>query len=389
MNRRSVVTSGIVVAAVAAMAALATQPPVSAATRPSHETTPRVVSAILVGTDLISPSDGWAVGYTFPKHRGSEVADTLIERWDGSDWTRVPSPNAPRASGSRLSAVEALSATDAWAVGDYSTRTGRVRTLAEHWDGTAWSVVSSPHPGSFGSYLSGVSATSSTDAWAVGGYESPTHSPRTLVAHWNGTTWSKLRTVKNDSGHLAGVDAVAPDDVWAVGQDDGALRAVTEHWDGTSWTRATRPAGSHTNYSSVSSTASDDVWAVGTSQRGSEVKTLTAHWDGSTWNDVFCPSTGLSRLTGVSAVASNDVWAVGWNVPSRAGHPRPLVDHWDGARWLRVQTPHLPGSYRVLSSVSGASATSAVAVGFVQFEQRQHQQGLTEHWDGTSWTVAP
>jgi hypothetical protein len=54
-----------------------------------------------------------------------------------------------------------------------------------HWDGTAWRRVPSPSPGTFAS-LSGVAATSATNAWAVGGADAG----KTLILHWNGTAWN-------------------------------------------------------------------------------------------------------------------------------------------------------------------------------------------------------
>jgi hypothetical protein len=49
--------------------------------------------------------------------------------------------------------------------------------------------VASPDPGRTDSFLQGVSADSATDAWAIGYYLSK--SVRyALVLHWNGTAWS-------------------------------------------------------------------------------------------------------------------------------------------------------------------------------------------------------
>jgi hypothetical protein len=84
-----------------------------------------------------------------------------------------------------------VSGTDAWAVGDsrQNVSSGPLHTLILHWDGTAWSQVSSPGIGPASNALNGVSADSATDAWAVGYYISK--SVRyALILHWNGTAWS-------------------------------------------------------------------------------------------------------------------------------------------------------------------------------------------------------
>jgi hypothetical protein len=59
-----------------------------------------------------------------------------------------------------------------------------------HWDGTAWSHVAGPNPGPSGSNadMLGVSARTSTDAWAVGVYFGAT--PGTVALHWDGTAWT-------------------------------------------------------------------------------------------------------------------------------------------------------------------------------------------------------
>src|SRR5690242_2370859 len=62
----------------------------------------------------------------------------------------------------------ALSSCQAWAVGDYVTGAGDLRTLIERWNGTAWTRVPSPSPASAYNDLFGVAATSATNAWAVG-----------------------------------------------------------------------------------------------------------------------------------------------------------------------------------------------------------------------------
>jgi hypothetical protein len=49
-----------------------------------------------------------------------------------------------------LNAVVALSATDAWAVGEANIPVAKgylSRPLVEHWNGTQWMVVPSPNPG--------------------------------------------------------------------------------------------------------------------------------------------------------------------------------------------------------------------------------------------------
>jgi hypothetical protein len=72
-----------------------------------------------------------------------------------------------------LGGVAAISPTDMWAVGNsqanlHSSFGNGDQNLAEHWDGSAWTAVPFPQPGSDANDLTDVAAASSTDAWAVG-----------------------------------------------------------------------------------------------------------------------------------------------------------------------------------------------------------------------------
>src|SRR5438045_9623651 len=60
-------------------------------------------------------------------------------------WSVVPSPNG--SSSSNLSGVAAVSANDIWAVGSSGNQMSGAQTLIEDWNGTSWSVVTSPNPG--------------------------------------------------------------------------------------------------------------------------------------------------------------------------------------------------------------------------------------------------
>src|SRR5207248_8739770 len=45
----------------------------------------------LYNVGVVSSTDAWAVGFSRPEGSSSEA--TLIEHWNGSSWTIVPSPN--------------------------------------------------------------------------------------------------------------------------------------------------------------------------------------------------------------------------------------------------------------------------------------------------------
>ena len=177
-----------------------------------------------------SVSGAWAAG--------NDDNGTLLLRWSGTRWARVPGPSPGTAGSGALAGVTALSASDAWAVGG----TGAA-TLTLHWNGTGWSRVPSPRPGGGGD-LNAVSAVSAADVWAAGCYiRSASGTGRvTLVLRWDGTRWARLAT-PNPGGAtgacLSGVSALSASDVWAVGATDPFQpgKTLILHWNGASWTR--------------------------------------------------------------------------------------------------------------------------------------------------------
>ena len=97
---------------------------------------------VLYGVTCVSASDCWAVGYYYRRQRRYQ---TLIEHWDGTSWAIVTSPNTSATQTNILNGVTCVSASDCWAVGYYDNGSGGNQTLIERWDGTSWAIVTSPN----------------------------------------------------------------------------------------------------------------------------------------------------------------------------------------------------------------------------------------------------
>jgi hypothetical protein len=74
---------------------------------------------------------------------------------------------------SNCARVAALAPNNVWAVGSFVKATkGPTLTLIEHYDGSEWSVVPSPNVGPHSMFQSnrlfGITAVSPTDIWAFG-----------------------------------------------------------------------------------------------------------------------------------------------------------------------------------------------------------------------------
>jgi hypothetical protein len=152
---------------------------------------------------------------------------------------------------------------DVWAVGLAVALDASHKGLIEHWDGSAWTLVSSPQPGGH-NVLNGVDALSSADAWAVGSSDGAP-----LAEHWDGALWSVVTVSGPTAGELEGVDAIASGDGWAVGDftDEAGIHTLTARWEGTTWTQVPSPNETGDNrLEAVAMVAHDDVWAAGYTQ---------------------------------------------------------------------------------------------------------------------------
>src|SRR5262249_8711457 len=168
---------------------------------------------------------------------------TLVERWNGTAWSIVPSPN--RAGLDELQGVSCVSASACTAVGfsAASPKSGpsSVRTLIETWNGTACSIVPSPNPRTAtGTFLFGVSCVTAAFCAAVGSYGQPdTAKSDPITAIWNGSTWSVApNPQKLHNADLASVSCVSATACTAVGSHrrlTAPRGTLAESWNGSSW----------------------------------------------------------------------------------------------------------------------------------------------------------
>jgi hypothetical protein len=325
-------------------------------------------------------NDIWAVGVY---NHDSTHDLTLIEHWNGSQWSIIPSPNVGITGSyaiNGLLGVAALSPGDVWAVGEYtfsndgasegsSEGSSGEGSLIEHWDGTEWSIVENPYTGT----LRSISAVSANDIWAVGEYHPPVPGYKTFTLHWDGSAWSHVPSPNpNPQSHnvFRAVEAVAIDDVWAAGYylssafPGGAT--LIEHWNGSEWSFVPSPntSGGSVLYD-IEAVSANDIWAVGGGAQYGVGGTLTLHWDGQVWSVVpslqLGPGSGI--FYGVTALATGDVWAVGRFRNEVTGANESLIAHWDGSRWSRVESQD-PTNENFLYSVTGAPPNDVWAVGY-------------------------
>ncbi len=257
---------------------------------------PPLSNASLNAVSAVSSTDVWAAGNTFS---GEHASSVFIEHWDGSTWSIVASPSLAQST-PHLKSIVAISSTDVYAVGDYYVSTSCASgTLVEHWDGSTWSIIPTAAPCE--AVATGVSASSASDVWVVGsvGFMQPTaftehfngHAWRVVpspaspiinavvdlsptnawavgtdISHWNGRSWKVVSTVKSGSA-LGAITSVSATDLWAVGSTaTNPEMTLAEHFNGSIWSVVPTPnpnPATFTTLEGVSSTPSGHVYAVG------------------------------------------------------------------------------------------------------------------------------
>ena len=268
----------------------------------------------------------------------SGTFQTLAERWDGTRWTIQPTPN--RAGGPNFLLGVACPASSACtAAGQSINSSGTFQTLVERWNGTNWTIQHTPNPtGAASSVLGGVSCTAPSACTATG-----TAANRPLAERWDGVKWRIQHTPSPaGGGFLAAVSCTSAVACTAVGARTDSFgnptATLAERWNGTSWTiqPTPNPAGAPgTALFGVSCTASMFCMAVGTSFDSSGFPTglVAERWDGTRWQiqPVPAPSGAPgSFFAGVSCTPPSFCTAVGARTDSASNPVGTLAERWNG-----------------------------------------------------------
>ena len=285
----------------------------------------------------VSGANCWAVGgaQTSASETGPEI---LAEHWNGVSWSTVPTPSvlgylfSVTCSGSADCWAAGESVKDG--------NSGPLRGILYHWNGASWSSAATPDTGQAFDAINSVTCADVTDCWAVGyagpnqgqfnflpGFIPNVPGDRSLAEHWNGTTWSVVPTPQAPSpqgSYLSSITCTSASLCWAVGStmdvNGNPLHTVVDRWNGSSWTTTPSPdaAASNllTNVRCLSATA---CWATGVQgiQSGQNSGTMPdpfiESWNGTSWSIEPSPNvTVFGYLTGLSCIAGSGCFATGF-----------------------------------------------------------------------------
>jgi len=320
-----------------------------------------------------------AVGTT---HLGQGM---LAERWNGRRWATMRLAQPTGGTGS-LDGVSCTSARACTAVG-----WGPGGTLAERWNGSTWRIQPTPSPGGDGIPFAAVSCGSAASCTVVGYYSFNDlgFTNNTLAEHWDGQAWSmqSLPPAGNIGGDLGSISC-RPSACTAVGyingqSDEGPGTApLAMRWNGTAWALQPTPGDATQNETSgltgVSCPSARSCTAVGVSDQGGP---LILRWNGTTWHSQAVTNVALNyALSAVSCTSATACMAIGSDAAAR----------WNGRTWSsrRIRVPS--GAHSLtLSAVSCSSASRCTAVGFKNITVSQVKDILTvaERWNGHTWTA--
>ena len=332
-------------------------------------------SSYLWEVSCVSPNACTAVG---EYENSSHVDVTLAERWNGTEWATQSTPNPTGATRSALKGVSCTSSSACAATGFYKNSSGTYVTLAESWNGTEWSIQSTPNPtGASESRLLGLSCTAAGACTSVGEYQNSSGTYVTLAERWNGTEWS-IQSTPNPTGAsetaLTGVSCASASACTATGyykNSSGTYVTLAESWNGTAWSVQSTPNPTGAKESilfAISCVAANACTASGwyKNSAGSEM-TLAEAWNGTEWSIQSTPNpTGAkgAYLQGLSCTSSMSCTAVGTFLNSSSEYTT-LAESWNGREWVIQPTPNPKGAANSYLSggVSCASPTACTAVG--------------------------
>lgn len=334
----------------------------------------------LYGVAAVSNSSAWAVGYAGKSY----APKILMLHWNGAAWSRVTSPSVLTATG-ELSAIKTVSAKNAWAVGWTGLiGTGKQHSLLLHWNGSRWSEVTSPAPVAGGDFA-GIAATAKS-GWAVGYVNTNPSAPlccagTPLVFRLNGSKWSRLSTKLGMGAALNGVAITADNRAWATGGPLAMITGALAKWNGRAWSWAADPVhGAYRPLQSIAAGPGGIAFTVGTDNDYPLGPPISARWSGKAWKQVTVSAPAGSGLNAVTFAPGGTAWAVG-NYSS-GGKAHAMVMRWNGRAWTRVSSA---GTGEVLNGVTFSASNYGWAVGYTASTSGAFKTVIL-HWNDKTWS---
>jgi hypothetical protein len=288
------------------------------------------IAAVALGLAVATPADasgapGWRITETTANYSAFIGSDALssTDAWAVGAWTSSAPPSDERSGLRGLLSAAAASA--------------KFTGLVRHYNGKTWQSITAPKALDGTTIPEAVAATSATDAWVVGLQSSSVIAfPTTAtLAHWNGQKWNTVDTLP---GMPADVVAVNAKDYWAFGFafTKNSAGFVAWHYNGAKWTTSDSPT--------VVSGATEfggTVWTVGDSQSTGDF--AVQYLKGSAWETARIPSIAVTSSEFLAPVAitsdgGQNLW-VSAEVDNGNTVVKDIVLHDKAGKWSTVTAP--------------------------------------------------
>ncbi len=263
----------------------------------------------------------------------------------------------------------AVSGTDLYAGGQFSTAGGTDANAIAKWNGTSWSALGTGMDGSVNAL-----AVSGTNLYAGGAFSKADNKDVKYIAKWDGTSWSPLGAEVNDTVLAL---AVSGTNLYAGGEFSIGEGNHVARWDGTSWSAL----GAGVNYNvwalAVSGT---NLYAGGEfSTDGGAVANRVAKWDGTSWSALGL-GMGMDKAVWALAVSGTNLYAGGL-FTTADGNSANYIAKWNGAAWSPLGSG-MNGSVNALAVLG----TSLYAGGFFTTADGNSANHIAK-WNGAAWSA--
>ena len=276
------------------------------------------------GAIAVSGSDVYVAG-DFTSAAG--VAANYIAKWDGSAWSALGT-----GTNSEVWAI-AASGSDVYVGGPFTSAGGVAANNIAKWDGSAWSAL-----GTGTNNIVCAIAISGSDVYVGGHFTSAGGVAANRIARWDGSAWSALGTGTDEVVYTI---AASGSDVYAGGNFTSAGGVAANYiakWNGSAWSALGTGANGFVGVIAVSGGnvyVSGDFTGAGTCASGCN---YIARWDGSAWSAL---GTGTNGSVGAIAVSGSDVYVGGWFTSAgtcASANGCNYIAKWDGSAWSALGT---------------------------------------------------
>ena len=257
-----------------------------------------------------------------------------VAKWTSSAWSALGSGLG---TGGWVNAL-AVSGSDLYVGGYFTTAVGGSANCVAKWDGSTWSAL--------GSGLNNVVnalAVSGSDLYVAGYFYTAGGSSANSVAKWTGSAWSALGAGLGASGWVYAL-AVSGSDVYVGGNfytAGGSNANLVAKWNGSAWSALGEGLGDQYGASvNALAVSGSDLYVGGYfTTAGGNGATNVAKWNGIAWSALgsgvgggpYDPVFGPEEVNAL-AVSGRDLY-VGGAFTTAGGTSAANVSKWDGTAW--------------------------------------------------------